>query len=270
MHTTIRPPVKWHGGKHYLAKKIIALFPAHSTYVEPFGGAASVLLNKCPSPVEVYNDLDTRITRLFRVIRDKGDELCRRLALTPYSEAEFLFDAEPHEDEIEQARRDFVRWRQSIGGRGDGFSYTLHRVRRGMADVVSGYLSSIDDELPKIIERLRSVQLMCRPAIEVIQKYDGEDTLFYCDPPYLPETRTSGGYQIDMTSEDHLALAEQLLRCKGKVVLSGYPSSLYDQLFDGWRHVEFEMANHASSGAAKRRQTECVWLNWNEDSGGAT
>lgn len=260
--STIRPPVKWHGGKHYLAKKIVTLFPAHSTYVEPFGGAASVLLNKQPSPVEIYNDLDTRITRLFRVMRDRGNELRQRLILTPYSEAEFELDAESHEDEVEQARRDYVRWRQSIGGRGGNYSFTLHRVRREMADVVSAYLSAIDDELPKIIERLRTVQLMCRPAIGVIQQYDSEDTLFYCDPPYLPETRASGGYEVDMTADDHRELAQQLLRCKGKVVLSGYPSELYEELFKGWRLLEFDMANHAAGGAAKRRQTECLWFNW--------
>src|SRR5436190_19631442 len=109
---SLRPPVKWHGGKFYLCHRIIEEFPEHHTYVEPFGGAASVLLNKPPAPVEVYNDLDHRITRLFRVLRDQGEEFRRRLALTPYSEAEFQACAEAAGDEVEQARRDFVRWRQ--------------------------------------------------------------------------------------------------------------------------------------------------------------
>jgi DNA adenine methylase len=162
---SLRPPVKWHGGKYYLCSRIIAHFPPHHTYVEPFGVAASVLLNKPPSPVEVYNDLDERITRLFRVLRDHGPELHRRLALTPYSESEFEQAVEPAKDEIEQARRDFVRWRLSLGGRGDSFSFTLHRVRREMADVVSGYLSMIDEELPRIVKRIRSVQIVRRPAL---------------------------------------------------------------------------------------------------------
>jgi DNA adenine methylase len=264
----IRPPVKWHGGKWYLKNRISELFPVHHTYVEPFGGAASVLLNKAMSQIEVYNDLDKRITRLFRVLRDRGDELHRALTLTPYSECEFdhvtASNGDSPEDDVELARRDFVRWRQSIGGRGEGFSYTLHRVRRGMADVVSGYLSAIDDELPKIIERLRSVQILDRPAIEVIQRYDTEQTLFYCDPPYMPETRTSGGYEVDMTADDHRQLIDVLLRCKGKVVLSGYPSPLYDELFSTWRVVTFDVANHAASGESKKRQTECLWMNWNE------
>src|SRR5688572_734019 len=110
----LRPPVKWHGGKHYLAARISALFPRHHTYVEPFGGAASVLLNKEPAPVEVYNDVNERITRLFRVLRERGDELRQRLLLTPYSEREFESAFIPTDDEVEQARRDFVRWRLSI------------------------------------------------------------------------------------------------------------------------------------------------------------
>src|SRR3954466_3079099 len=117
----LRPPVKWHGGKHYLQARIIDLFPQHHTYLEPFGGAASVLLNKPPSEVEVYNDLDGRITRLFRVLRDHGGEFQRRLSLTPYSELEFRDALIEHPDELEQARRDFVRWRLSLGGRGDSF-----------------------------------------------------------------------------------------------------------------------------------------------------
>lgn len=265
----IRPPVKWHGGKHYLAKRIIEQFPPHKTYVEPFGGAASVLLNKPPSSVEVYNDLDHRITRLFRVIRDHGAELHRRLSLTPYSEAEFVESANPVEDEIEQARRDFVRWRQSIGGRGDGFSLTLHRVRREMADVVSGYLSAIDTELPKIIERLSTVQILCRPALSVIEKYDSPETLFYLDPPYLPETRAGGGtarYEVEMTKEDHVKLAYAVRKCQGKVILSGYPSELYGELYGDWRILSFDIANHAATGEVKKRMTECLWLNWQEGS----
>lgn len=263
--SSIRPPVKWHGGKYYLAQRIIKAFPVHNTYVEPFGGAASVLLNKPTSPVEVYNDFDHRITRFFRVLRDHGDDLRQRLSLTPYSEVEFDDAESIHEDEVEQARRDFVRWRQSIGGRGDNFSYTLHRVRRGMADVVSGYLSAIDSELPRIVDRLRTVQILCRPAVEVIRRYDGTGTLFYLDPPYVPTTRAGNGraaYKVDMTENDHRELAQTLRQCQGKVMLSGYPSTLYGELYKGWRVEQFDIANHAASGTTKKRQTECLWFNW--------
>jgi DNA adenine methylase len=263
--TALRPPVKWHGGKYYLCHRIIEHLPPHNTYVEPFGGAASVLLNKARSPVEVYNDLDERITRLFRVIRNHGEELHRRLSLTPYSEVEFRDSDEPAGDEIEQARRDFVRWRLSLGGRGDSFSFTLHRVRRGMADVVSGYLSMIDEQLPLIVERLRTVEIVCRPAVEVIRTWDGPETLFYCDPPYVPSTRHEGSrsiYGCEMSEEDHRGLAAVLRACRGRVVLSGYPSPLYDELYGDWRSVQFDIANHAAGGTSKARKQEMLWMNW--------
>jgi DNA adenine methylase len=261
----IRPPVKWHGGKFYLARRIIAHFPEHETYVEPFGGAASVLLNKPPAPVEVYNDLDERICRFFRVLREHGDDFRRRLALTPYSEVEFRSAVEPSNDEVEQARRDFVRWRQSLGGRGDSFSFTLHRVRRQMADVVSGYLSAIDQQLPLVVERLRTVQFVCRPAKEVIRAWDSPDTLFYCDPPYLHNTRAQSSravYGVEMSDDAHEELGLVLKACKGKVVLSGYPSSLYGNIFRDWQTVEIEIPNHAAGGRQKTRMREVLWLNF--------
>lgn len=261
----LRPPVKWHGGKHYLCHWIIGHFASHHTYLEPFGGGASVLLNKPPSQVEVYNDLDERITRLFRVIRDHGDELRRRLILTPYSEIEFESAPVACDDEIEQARRDFVRWRLSLGGRGDSFSFTLHRVRRGMADVVSGYLSMIDEQLPFIIERLRRVQILQRPALDVIRTWDGENTLIYCDPPYVPNTRHQSSRQVygcEMSVEEHQCLAELLRKCHSRIILSGYPSPLYDELYETWRKAEFDIANHAAGGRSKDRKKETLWMNW--------
>jgi DNA adenine methylase len=261
----IRPQAKWHGGKFYLAPKIVPYFGPHHTYVEPFGGSASVLLNKERSPVEVYNDLDTRIVRFFRVLRDHDTEFRRRLALTPYSEAEFEAALTPAEDEVEQARRDFVRWRQSIGGRGRAFSFTLHRVRRDMVDVVSGFRSMVEEELPRIVERLRTVQYLNRPALDVIRAWDGERTLFYCDPPYVPSTRSEGSrevYACEMTEQDHRELAAVLNAVRGRVVLSGYPSELYDELYQGWRVAEFDMANHASGGRRKARTRERIWMNW--------
>jgi DNA adenine methylase len=261
---SLRPPVKWHGGKFYLCHRIIEQFPQHHTYVEPFGGAASVLLNKPPAVVEVYNDLDQRITRLFRVLRDNGQELQRRLALTPYSEIEFNNAEEPTTDEIEQARRDFVRWRLSLGGRGDSFSFTLHRVRRGMADVVSGYLSTIDDQLPLIVQRFRTVEIVNRPALDVIRTWDSKETLFYCDPPYVHSTRHESSrdvYGVEMIEKEHRELADVLHGCKGMVILSGYPSDLYAELYRGWRTVEFDMPNHAAGGRSKARKKETIWLN---------
>ena len=258
----IRPPVKWHGGKHYLCKRIIAQFRPHHTYVEPFGGAASVLLNKEPSKVEVYNDIDDRLTRFFRVLRTQSDEFIKQVTLTPYSEIEFIqAGCNEQKNDLEQARQDFVRWRQSRGGREDDFSYTLHRSRRHMADVVSGYLSAIDKVLPIVVERFRRVQIVCRKALKVIDMWDSKDTLFYCDPTYMPETRTTPKvYRHEMTPEDHENLLERLLLCEGMVFISGYPSDLYEDLLKGWEKMTVTIANHAAGGKKKKLKTEVLWM----------
>ena len=261
----LRPPIKIHGGKYYLAARIVAMMPEHKTYLEPYGGAASVLLNKPIAPVEVYNDLDGRLTRLFRIIRDNGDELRRRLALTPYSEVEFITAQKGPGgviDDIEAARIDYVIWRMSLGGRGDAFSYTKHRIRRCMPDVVSGYLSAIDDEMPKIIDRLRCVQIMCRPAVEVIKAWDSPDTFIYLDPPYVHSTRVAGQYAFEMTDDEHTELYNTLEICASKAMISGYRCDLYDKLYKDWNLTEWDMAAHAAGGKAKNRRIECVWKNY--------
>ena len=148
----LRPAVKWHGGKHYLAKRIISLFPPHRIYLEPFGGAASVLLNKAPAEVEAYNDLDLKITRLFRVLQRRGRAFVERVQFVPYSEHEFEnADCYPEDaSDIEKAVCDFIRWRQSFGGRGKTWSCTTTRARGGMAGDVNAWWTAIE-QLPEII-----------------------------------------------------------------------------------------------------------------------
>lgn len=274
--TSIRPVVKWHGGKYYMFRDIISLFPEHKIYVEPFGGAASVLLNKEPAPVEVYNDLDHRIVRLFRVLRNHPEEFQRRLSLTPYAEEEFnqakasdtntpllgqeKKDNQAGADEIELARRDYVRWRMSFGGQAESFSFTVSRSRRGMADVVSSFLSSIDDLLPQIVERFRRVQIMNRDALDVIREFDSPDTLFYCDPPYYPETRTNPDvYRHEYSEKDHEQLLSTLLGCQGKVVISGYDCDLYNDMLADWHKFAFFVPNHTAKMEQKDTRCEIIW-----------
>lgn len=263
---TVRPPVKWYGGKRYLARWIIGHFPPHRIYLEPFGGGASVLLNKPPCDVEAYNDLDLRITRLFRVLRDRGEEFIERTRLVPYSEVEFR-DAAVYAastDDLTKAICDFIRWRQSFGGQGRSWSCTTTRARGGMAGDVNAWWTAIEG-LPQIIERLRRVQILCQPAVEAIRRFDHPEALIYADPPYLHSTRSKSAtsvYGVEMTDDDHRELASVLRSCKSKVVLSGYPSPLYDELYAGWLRVDLEIANHAAGGKRKARQTECLWLNF--------
>lgn len=263
---SIRPPVKWHGGKRYLASRIIENFPKHRVYLEPFGGGASVLLNKAPCEVETYNDLDRRITRLFRVLREQGMAFVEQAKFVLYSQIEFedAADYPVNATELQTALCDFIRWRQSFGGKGQSWSYTTGRARGGMAGDVNAWWTAID-MLPQIIDRLRRVQIICQSAFDAIPRFDHNDGLIYCDPPYVHGTRAKGStdiYAAEMTDDDHRRLAILLGQCKSKVVLSGYPSPLYNDLYSGWRHVEFDIANHAAGGKTKSREKECLWMNF--------
>jgi DNA adenine methylase len=234
--------------------------------LEPFGGAASVLLNKAPCEVEAYNDLDLKISRLFRVLQMQGSAFVDRLRFVPYSEYEFEIAAEYPADasEVEMAARDFIRWRQSFGGRGKTWSYTTKRARGGMAGDVNGWWTAID-QLPQVIERLRRVQILTQPAIDAIRRFDHEEAVIYCDPPYVPDTRAVNSrdvYGIEMNETAHCELGAMLNKCRSKVIISGYPSDLYEDLYGSWRRVEFDMPNHAAGGRTKMRKRETLWLNW--------
>ena len=264
--TVIRPPVKWHGGKYYLAKRIISYFPKHSIYLEPFGGAASVLLNKYPAEVESYNDLNLKISRLFRVLQKDGQEFIKKLQFIPYSQYEFDMAASYPEkaSDLEKSVCDYIRWRQSFGGQGRSWSYTTKRARGGRAGDVNAWWTAID-QLPYIIERLKDVQILHQPAIKAIERFDDSEALIYCDPPYLHETRSLNGrdiYEKEMSTEEHTELADVLNKCKSKVIISGYPSKLYSKLYNSWKKIQFDIANHSAGGKTKERKTETLWLNW--------
>lgn len=262
-------PVAWYGGKFYLARWIIEHLPAHRVYVEPFGGMANVLLKKHPGEVEVFNDLDGRVVNLFRVLRDQKqfEELKRLAELTPYSREQFaeLCSLPEPLDAIEKAYWFFVRCRQARGGIGmsnitANAWATSTRTRRGMPEPISKYLSALDG-LGAVADRFRRVMVESLPAIKLIKKYDGPEVLFYCDPPYLGSTRHAGKaatYHVEMTDADHHSLLLQLQQCVGKVVLSGYPSPLYDRLLSNWQRIERPMKVQFSNSGGNR--IEVLWI----------
>ena len=263
----IRPPVKRHGGKFYLAEWIISKFPAgyeKMTYVEPFGGGASVLLQKHPSQVEVFNDLDEELSNLFVVLQNYSHDLIQYLSLVPYSEWEFENAIRANAaTSIKRAIDFYIQCRQSIGGRGDSFALSKHRVRGGMADNVSAWLSSIDENLPKVIKRLRTVEILCRDGLDVIKKFDSANTFFYLDPPYVQTTRKSPEvFKHEFTFGNHWNLLELVSKLKGFWVLSGYNNPLYSAWAEvcGWVKVEKQISNHAAGGDEKRVMTECLWF----------
>lgn len=277
MTTRISPPLKTWGGKHYLAQRIVALMPPHTHFVEPFFGGGSVLLAKDPEGVsEVVNDLDCELVNFWECLRDglAFGLMKRQLEAMPFSEKDWRDAGNPDLAEgywarspkapVDRAIAFFVRCRMSMAGRGESFApLTRRRTRRGMNEQASAWLNAVEG-LPAVHERLKRVVILNRPAVEVIRSQDGEQTCFYVDPPYLPETRTNPDvYRHEMSPEDHVELLEALRSCKGKVLLSGYWSELYHLALTGWSRHDFTIPNHASKGKAqKRSMTECVWTNF--------
>ena len=266
----MRSIITYYGGKGYSWRRIIPHFPPHRTYAEPFGGAANVLLNKPPSAVEVYNDIDSNVVTIFRALRDSPDELRRALELTPYSREEYVRCLGPLDglDDVETYEGWKLRYRQVFGGLGQTatpgrWSYSVAKSSRGMAGEVSKWLSTIDAVLPAVVERFRRVQIENLPWQEIIRRYDTPETLFYCDPPYMLSTRNSHGeYAYEMTLEEHRELAEVLNGVKGHVVLSGYASPEYDEWYRGWKRVEFDATLFARQDRQRSRdkRTEVLWI----------
>ncbi len=257
----------WYGGKYNHLNWLLPLLPAAHHYCEPFGGSAAVLLNREPSPVETYNDLDGEVVNFFRVLRDKTDELVKAIALTPFSREEFRLAVQAPPDnlsDLEKARRFFVRARQVRTGLAQTASLgrwanCKRTSRAGMSGVVSRWLGSVEG-LPEIAERLLRVQIENRPAIEVIALYDDVDTLFYCDPPYPHESRGDAkAYRFEMTEDEHRDLATVLGSVRGKVAVSGYRCPLMDELYAGWRCVEAPAKNCHS---VKKPRREALWMNY--------
>ncbi len=269
----MRPPTQYFGSKGRLGPWIASLLPAHRTYVEPFAGSAAVLFAKAPSPTEIINDRDGDLIMLFRVLRDHGPELARALALTPYARAELrAADLDiPGLDELERARRVFVRLNLTVGKtlrRSSGFAAAFNT---NGADHAHKFTSLVD-HLPAAAQRLRRVIIEDRPAVEVIAKYGAANAVIYCDPPYLDATRSAGAkrrgadYAVEYaTQAEHRELAAALHATPAAVLISGYPSALYAELYDqaGWWRVERTVDKPSSlvSGGRAARATEAVWSN---------
>ena len=257
----------WYGGKYSHLEWLLGLLPEAHHYCEPFGGSAAVLLNRKPSPVETYNDMDGDVVNFFRVLRDRTDELVKAIALTPFSREEFyeaIYGSAQGITDVERARRFYIRARQARTGLAQ--TATLGRwanckntSRAGMSGVVSRWLGGVEG-LEEIAARLLRVQIENRPALDVIRLYDGPGTLFYCDPPYLPATRGDAkayGFELDETQ--HEELASVLNKCRGKVAVSGYHCDLMDELFKGWRRFD---APAKQCHSVKQTRQESLWMNY--------
>lgn len=265
MSTSINHPViRYHGGKFRLASWIIPKMPEHVCYVEPFGGAAGVLLQKPRSYAEVYNDLDGEVVNLFRVLRDS--EMNQRLQdacmLTPYSRDEFCAACEATDEPIERARRMVVRASMGFGsaagiGGNSGFRSDSKRKYATAAHLWERY----PENLAAVCQRLQGVIIENKDALAVMRAHDAETTLHYIDPPYVPDTRVQGNryYSHEMTVEGHEQLLAVARTMTGMVMISGYDSDVYNDMLAGWQKME--KSSRISAGRGTKIRTECMWLN---------
>lgn len=257
----------YYGGKQTIADRLIALFPPHQHYVEPFCGSLSVLLAKPQVAHETVNDLDGALVTFWRILRDRTEELVRACSLTPHSRSEHdlanrrLDDLPEGVDEVEVARLVWVQLTQGRSGTRRRTGWRFYRNPAGSSSSMPGYLRGYVDRMPPAAGRLLDVSLECRPALDVIREYGSEpDVLLYVDPPYLGSTRASRQYVVEMSSADeHWELAEALRTCKASVVLSGYGSALYDNLYADWWRVDLAAFTGQAGNAPDR--TEVVWSN---------
>ena len=258
----------WYGGKFSHLASLLPLLPNAHHYCEPFAGSAALLLNRPPSPVETYNDLDGEVCNFFRSLRDHPDELIRLVGLTPFSREEFGIACEfdPNLPPLERARRFYVRARQVRTGLAQSASIgrwanCLNTSRRGMSGVVSRWLGGVEG-LEDVAKRLLRVQIENRPALDILDIYDSKETLFYCDPPYVHRTRgDSKAYAFEMTDEQHEELAEKLNSVRGQVAFSNYDSDFVDRLYpeSRWfKHVLPAKTNHSTKG----KRIEVLWTNY--------
>lgn len=267
--SSIRAPFKIHGGKYYLKKWIIGNFPNDYTqydYMEPFSGAGNVLLNKnpCEEPLrEMINDIDPGVVAILRTLRDEPELLIKKLKPIEYNEKTFIKALKKKEfgNDLEYAVNEFILRRMSRGGLKKAFAWS-DRERGGQPGDVNAWKTSID-LLPKIAQRLKNVFIFNKSAIGLIKAFNYPKIILYCDPPYVPDSRVSPeAYEYEMSTDDHISLSEELNNFTGKVVLSGYPSTLYRRLYKNWRCIKKKIVNHSSQKSVKDIKVECIWVNF--------
>ena len=263
-------PFRWYGGKYSHLDFILPQLPETHQYIEPFGGSAAVLINRDPSPVETYNDLDGDVVTFFKVLRENRDELLEMIALTPFSREELAHAVEQKNNDelsdIEQARLFFVRAGQTRSGLAQEatpgrWAYCKSTSRRDMSGAVSRWHGRLE-QLYNVADRLRRVQMENKPAIEVIERHDDEDALFYLDPPYVHDSRgDTNSYGHELTDDAHRELAEALRGIDGKAAVSGYRCDLYEAVFEdyGWDRID---AEEKTMHTTKDTRQESLWVNY--------
>lgn len=268
----MKPPTVYYGAKTRLGPWIATLLPPHRTYLEPYAGSLAVLFAKPPSPAEIANDLDGHVVNFFRVLRDQPEALIEACTLTPYARQEFVACADLDDlslDPVERARRWWVRINQSVGVSRRGSGWASSSTSSGESKATK--LVTKVERMRACAQRLRTVHLEHLPALAVLAKYATRpDVAVYCDPPYLASTRCKehhqrpAGYAVESASEqDHRELAQVLHTSPASVLLSGYDSPLYRELYGDWWRLEKTVDVPAANGRGHpmAKATEVIWSN---------
>ena len=261
----MRAVFRYPGSKWGLVGWIIAHFPLEyekMVYLEPFAGSGAVFFNKNPGAVETVNDLDSDIVNLFRVLRDRPDELKRALELTPYSREEYDLAFEPTEDPLEKARRYMVKTTQAIGAKlNSKCGWRNHKQMKigGTACKWNGITETIDEAAARLKGSTTNlVQIEHMDALRLIERYNTPDALIYIDPPYVRSSRKSGAlYRFEMDDRQHVQLLEIITKSRAKIILSGYQNELYDRYLKGWK-TDSTMSQTTSTEMA----LETIWMNY--------
>lgn len=252
---------KYPGSKWSIADWIISFFPEHHSYLEPYFGSGAVLFNKSRSHIETVNDLDGNVVNLFECIREDPERLARAIYLTPYAREvyEKVFTEEPA-DRFEKALNFYIRLNMGYGFRTNGEKVGWNNDVQGRerAYAAQDWLK-LPEKIMLTSERLRGVQIENRPAIEVIKRFNHENVLIYCDPPYMFQARSGKRkqYRHEMSDAEHVELLNLLLEHKGPVILSGYETELYDRMLQGWN--KYETVSYSQVCSKKR---EVIWMNY--------
>ena len=251
--------LKYPGSKWRIADWIIDHFPEHKVYCEPFFGSGAVFFNKRHVYIETINDIDGNVVNLFRVCREHPYELARLIELTPFSRDEFRSCYEKSDNPIEQARRTIVRYHQSFGT-SNSSKNSWKNVQTAGGPRCATMWNYLPNTIAEIAEALKEAQIENIDAVELIRRYDDEDTLIYCDPPYLRDLRKKSIYAHEMKNDKHIELLETLKKSNSKIIISGYDNELYNQELKGWSTDIKETT--AQFGL---HRTEKIWANFEFD-----
>ena len=254
------------GGKFTWLDYLYQHFPDNFTHlVDLFAGSMCVSLNYKGRVIKTANEINSDITNFFEVLRDHEPELTRLLLLTPCSELEYNNSWELAADKIEQARRFYVRIRQSFFGLGaqrknKGWHCAKSHVNCQGGETVSRWNNAIE-KLHEVAEVIRgNFQITNLDYSDCIDRLDFPNAFFYADPPYPLECRASSNdYKFEFSNEQHRQLSEMLHSIKGKAMISSYECPLKQELYGDWTMIKFPIKkNNIRSGEVQ----EVIWINY--------